>query len=90
MDEHLAQLRARILRGEYNIDPRAVADAILEHAQSSECSNPESDPSASMNEHPGEPATIWPIQVSPAPLAQLSAAASAAARAFGGMQAQSS
>ncbi len=29
MDEHLAKLRGQIVRGEYEVDPRAVADAII-------------------------------------------------------------
>lgn len=76
MDEHLAQLRAQILRGEYQVDPTAVADAILEHlGHSSECSYPESDRSASVKNTPGSPATTRPTQVSPARLAHWSAAA---------------
>lgn len=90
MDEHLAELRARILRGEYQIDPIAVADAILQRGQSSECSYPESGRSASVKHTPGSPAITRPTQVSPAALAHLSAAASATVRALGGMQAQSS
>src|SRR5205807_1979186 len=91
MDEHLSKLRERISRGEYQIDPLAIADAILERLdQLSECSYPESGRSASVKETPGAPATTRPIQASPAPLAHLSAAASAAVRALGGMQAQSS
>src|SRR6266567_3531573 len=91
MDEYLSELRERISRGEYQIDPLAIADAILDRlGQLSECSYPESGRSASVKETPGSPATTRPTQLSPAPLAQLSAAASAAARALGGMQAQSS
>lgn len=91
MDEHLSELRERICRGEYRIDPTRVADAIIERLrQPSECSYPERGLFESLKTTPGSPATTRPTQVSPAPLAQLSAAASAAARALGGMQAQSS
>jgi hypothetical protein len=91
MDERLSELRGRIARGEYQIDPVAVADAILDHlGQLSECSYPESGRSASVNETPGLPATTRPTHVSLTPLGQLSAAASTAVRALGGMQAQSS
>lgn len=90
MDERLDQLRARIRRGEYHVDPVAVADAILERVQSSECSYPESGWLESVKETPGSPEATRPTQVSLTPLAQLSAAASAAARALGGIQAQSS
>jgi hypothetical protein len=105
MDEHVAKLQGQIARGEYEVDPRAVAEAIitklrlralararLQQSPSAdkECSKPDSDPSTSMNVTPVSPSTTRPIQVSPAPLGQAALAVSAAARAVGGIQAQSS
>lgn len=91
MDEHLSELRGKIARGEYQIDPLAVADAILDRTgQPRLCSYPESGRLPSVKETPGSPPTTRPIQLRPIPLGQLSAAASAAARALGGIQAQSS
>jgi anti-sigma28 factor (negative regulator of flagellin synthesis) len=43
MDEQLSDLRARIARGEYQIEPTAVAEAILRRLlQLKECSYPDS------------------------------------------------
>ena len=91
MDEHLSELQGRIARGEYQIDQVAIADAILERlGQPSECSYPERARLASVNQTPGSPAATRPTHVTPTALDQLSAAASTAVRALGGMQAQSS
>jgi hypothetical protein len=65
-----AQLKAQIEQGEYQIDPLAVADAMLRRwrglAQSSpqnECSYPDSSTSASTKATPGSPATTKPTHV---------------------------
>ena len=55
-------LKEQIEKGEYRVDPTAVADAILRRIQN-ECSYPASDPSASMNATPARPSTTDPIQV---------------------------
>jgi len=55
-------LKQQIERGEYRVDPSAVADALIRFAQS-ECSYPASGPSASVNTTPGGPASTDPIQL---------------------------
>lgn len=71
-------IKERLERGQYVIDPHAIADAILgrsrcrgvtlafgERPQPSSCSNPRSSRPASTNETPGGPSTIDPIQLTP-------------------------
>lgn len=92
----LAMLRTQIARGDYQVDNYAVADAILRRvgdrnraqagARQNVCSYPPSGPSASGKTTPGVASVTRPIHVMPL----LAAAASASARALGGMQAQSS
>lgn len=80
------ELKLRIARAEYAIDPRAVADAMLRHAIShrrwwnpvAACLTPPADSTTS-----GGPATTAPIHVN-------GAASSAAARSPGATQTQSS
>jgi len=94
MDENqqnrLSEIKDKVARGEYNVDPDRVADAIVRrwgdsamaHAKrvirvrdphtrergQSECSYPESGPSASVKARPGGPATTRPTHVtSPRP-----------------------
>jgi len=55
-------LKDQIQRGEYRVDPTAVADALLRRLQN-ECSYPASGPSASVNTTPAGPSTTEPIQV---------------------------
>lgn len=57
-----ATLKEQIAKGEYRVDPTAVADALLRRIQS-ECSYPASGPSASVNTTPAGPSTTDPIQV---------------------------
>lgn len=64
-----ATLREQIEKGEYKVDPTAVADAMLRRLQAvreaqKECSYPESEPPASVNMTPPEPSTTDPIHVS--------------------------
>ena len=78
-DTRLTELRQSIARGDYRIDPGAIADAILHRLTDrdarrcwglepqTECSYPESGTSASVNASPAGPATTWPIQVHWAP-----------------------
>lgn len=80
------ELKLRIARAEYVIDPRAVAEAMLRHAIShrrwwnpdAACLTPPADSTTC-----GGPATTVPIHVN-------AAAASAAARSPGATQTQSS
>jgi hypothetical protein len=59
-----ATLKQLIEQGEYQVDPVAVADAILRRALAQNaCSYPISGPSASVKTSPGEPSTTDPIQV---------------------------
>ena len=58
-----ATLKHQIDHGEYRVDPRAVADAILRRVTQNECSYPASGPSASANTTPGGPSRTDPIQV---------------------------
>ncbi len=93
-EHRLAELKALIERGEYEVDPQAVADAIVERLRAlaaaashtdepqKECSYPDSSPSASVNTTPAGPGTTRPTQVS--------RWLSNAAAALGGMQTQSS
>jgi Anti-sigma-28 factor, FlgM len=55
-------LRDQIRNGEYQVDPTAVADALLRRLQN-ECSYPASGPSASVNTTPAGPSATEPIQV---------------------------
>ncbi len=69
-----AKLKEQIENGEYEVDPAAVADAMLrrlhglgeprarELAQN-ECSYPDSSPSPSVNTRPGGPSTTKPTHV---------------------------
>jgi hypothetical protein len=53
-----AVLKQQIERGEYQIDPKAVADAMLRRLfflAQKECSNPANGSSASTNTTPGGP-----------------------------------
>ena len=65
-----AELKEQIEKGEYRVDPVAVADAMLrrllgttELSAQNECSNPDSSPSASTNTTPGSPSTTKPTHV---------------------------
>lgn len=57
-----ATLKEQIAKGEYRVDPTAVADALLRRLQN-ECSYPASSSSASVNTTPGGPSATEPIQV---------------------------
>lgn len=57
-----ATLKEQISKGEYRVDPTAVADALLRRLQN-ECSYPASGPSASVNTTPAGPSCTEPIQV---------------------------
>jgi len=57
-----AMLRQQIERGEYRVNPTAVADAMLRRLQN-ECWYPASGASASRNATPGGPSATEPIQV---------------------------
>lgn len=93
-EQRLAELKQRIEQGEYEIDPRAVADAIIDRLHGvavaaayarehqNECSNPESSPSASVKTMPAGPGRTRPTQANRW-LAR-------AVKALGGMQTQSS
>ncbi len=85
-DTRLTELKQRIARGDYRVDTRAIADAILcrfresavhrcrrSDAQS-ECSYPDNGTSASVKASPAGPATTWPIQVHWTPEPTVSAA----------------
>jgi len=67
-----ATLKEQIEKGEYQVNPVAVADAMLRRLHAlqeaqKECSYPCSGPSASVNTTPPEPSMTEPIQVSRAP-----------------------
>ncbi len=69
-----AELKQQIEKGEYQVDPVAVADAMLRRLRGvaasvaqNECSYPESSPSASTKATPGSPSTTKPTHVSSAP-----------------------
>jgi len=95
-EARLVKLRAQIARGDYHVDPHAVADAILRRVRApetaeprpdqNECSYPTSPPSTSAKTKPGGPSMTRPIQLSPV----FAAASSASLRAVGGIQAHSS
>src|ERR1700735_2255917 len=80
-----------IERGEYEVDPQAIADAIIDRLRATaalvddyqkECSKPESSPSASVKTTAAGPSKTRPTQVR--------RWLSIAAAALGGMQTQSS
>jgi len=90
MDEDRAQkvseIKRRVRQGDYTVDPRAVADAILRRrlefaaeCGQKECSYPERSPDAPMKPTPGGPGRTRPIQVT-----------AGWPRLFGGIQTQSS
>jgi hypothetical protein len=86
-ERKVTELKNRVARGEYVVDPVKVADAIVGRlhdraARQSTCSYPDSSPDPSTNTRPGGPSTTRPTQ--------FSNAAALVWRAFGGMQAQSS
>jgi hypothetical protein len=71
-EQQIGKIKERIERGEYEVDPRAVADAIMDRLRLStalaeeyqnECSKPDSSPSPSVNTTPPGPRTTWPIKV---------------------------
>lgn len=66
------QLKEQIERGEYQIDPVAVADAMLRRLRGlaapsvqNECSYPDSSTSPSVKATPGAPSTTKPTHLSP-------------------------
>jgi hypothetical protein len=83
MDEEtetrLSELKHRIARGDYRIEPGVIADAILRRLRErdahwgwaaetqTECSYPDSGTSQSVKATPAGPTTTWPIQVHWAP-----------------------
>src|ERR1700731_4735521 len=92
-DQKMAEIKQRVQRGEYRVDPDVVADAILRRLREfaavraerdtpqNECSYPDRAPAASVNLTPAWPSRTRPIHVSPKrSLAWL----------FGGTQTQSS
>lgn len=90
-ENRLAELKQSIERGEYQVDPYAIADAVIERLRAAAervrepqkvCSNPESSSSASVNPTPAGPLRTRPTQVN--------RWLSGALTALGGMQAQSS
>jgi hypothetical protein len=100
-EQKVGALRERLARGEYDVDPVAVADAILRRwrerallpersATHSECSKPVSDPSASVKRAAGAPLTARPIQVIRTASFVLANFASISLRPPGGAQTQSS
>jgi hypothetical protein len=93
-------IQQRVRRGEYEVDPAAVADALLRRAalrrrarcaalSQSSCSYPESGPSASEKPTSEGPSSTRPTQASSA-WATLRSALSASPRALPGTQTQSS
>jgi hypothetical protein len=92
-EQKVAEIKQRVQRGEYRVDPDLVADAILRRlwelaakragrvTPQNECSYPDSSPAESVNLTPAGPSSTRPIHVSRVPsLAWL----------FGGTQTQSS
>ena len=78
-EQRVADIKQRIERGEYRVDPQAVADAILKRARDraaassaraadkepqNECSYPDRDPEASLNVTPWGPSLTRPTHVS--------------------------
>jgi hypothetical protein len=78
-EQRLADIKRRIERGEYRVDPKAVADAILQRARAraaassarapdqerqNECSYPDRDPEASLKVTPWGPSLTRPTHVS--------------------------
>jgi len=78
-EQRVADIKQRIERGEYRVDPQAVADAILKRARDraaassaraadkepqNECSYPDRDPEASLNVTPWGPSRTRPTHVS--------------------------
>ncbi len=77
----VAEIKRLVALGQYRIDPRAVAEAMIRRAEretdtfvraafaaprQNECSYPESSPSASRKVTPAGPSTTAPIHVRPA------------------------
>lgn len=75
----VSDIKRRLERGEYRVDPYAVADAIIHWAEihpdgrispreraQNECSNPLRSSSISLKMAPAGPSTTAPIQVRPA------------------------
>jgi hypothetical protein len=92
-----AELKQQIENGEYQVDPVAVADAMLRRlrglAQPSaqnECSYPDSSPSASVNTTPVGPSTTKPTHVRTAPRLRGPRALSSIVAVRAGTQAHSS
>lgn len=86
-EQKVRELKERVGRGDYVVDPVQVADAILRRLRDrakrqSECSYPDSDGGPSVNVTPLDPPETRPTQVSDA--------AAALWRALGGMQTHSS
>jgi hypothetical protein len=78
-EQRVAEIKQRIERGEYRVDPQAVADAILQRVRErtaassvrapdrrpqNECSYPERDPEASLKVTPWGPSVTRPTHVS--------------------------
>jgi hypothetical protein len=91
-EARLSMLRAQIAQGEYRVDPRAIAEAILRRVtlvgpeNQNECSYPSSWRSTFPNDTPGGPSMTQPIHARPV----LMAASSASLRAVAGMHTHSS
>jgi hypothetical protein len=94
-----AQLKQQIENGEYQVDPVAVADAMLrrlrglaEPSAQNECSYPDSSPSASAsaNTTPGGPSTTKPTHVRSVPRLRGPRALSSIAAVRAGTQAHNS
>jgi Anti-sigma-28 factor, FlgM len=90
-EQRLAELKQKIDRGEYVVDPWAIADALVErlraasfraHESQKECSYPDSSSSASVNTMPARPSRTRPTHVT--------RWLSSTLTALGGMQTQSS
>jgi hypothetical protein len=96
-----AELKQQIEKGEYQVDPVAVADAMLRRLREreeqreqgfaqNECSYPDSSPSASVNTTPGGPSTTKPTHVRSVPRLRGPRAISSIAAVRAGTQAHSS
>lgn len=99
--QRLGALREQIARGEYDVDPVAVADAVVRRLREqgllgerqvtqSECSKPASGPVASVKRAVAGPLTARPIQVIRTASFVLANFASISLRPAGGAQTQSS